>query len=79
MLPVKTGLNSGIARLGFTGSSIWDTWLVKKESVKDTISDEGMEVIDGKEGSVCSKKKAVSITRSTQKACTCTRASAIKL
>lgn len=76
MLPVKAGINSGIVRLGLIGNSIWDTRVVKKERVKDTISDEGTEVISGKEGSVCSKRKAASIAIGTQKACTCTRASA---
>lgn len=73
---VKAEVNSGIARLGLIENNIWVTWLMKKERVKDTISDEEMEVIGGKEGSVCSKRKEASITRSTQKACTCTRASA---
>lgn len=65
MLPAQAEINSIIARLGLIGNSIWDTWLVKKERVKDTISDEGTEVISGKESSVCSKRKALSIIRST--------------
>lgn len=69
MLPVKPGINSGIARLGLTGRFLEYMAGVKNKRVKQkTISDEGREVIGGQEGSVCSEKKAACIKGSTQKA-----------
>lgn len=72
---VTSSLNSGIAGLELIGENFSNTWLVKKERVKDPISDEGREAIGGKEGSVCSKSKAAGI-RIAQEACTPMRASA---
>lgn len=50
---------------------------VKKEGVKQkTICDQGWEVINRKEGSICSRRKAANIRGCTQKTCTYIHASA---
>ena len=43
-------MNSGIAILGLMGKNIQTTWLVKKERAKNSISNEGREVVGGEKG-----------------------------